>query len=205
VHRFPWLVLVAALTLSVALLVGVASAHANTPRVTQGDAEALFQAWNNGGWAMLINGGTVEEGAPADFLPPDTTARISPAAQWNGKHFCSLDWHVIAVAAIEGNPAGGTRTNQELLERLSLVDVRFTLDGAPLDTTTNAVRRMTNPGLRGFVEAFSVITGRVMAPEDLSVGQHSLFALGMGRPGSPPTPMGPITFFIDAPGEGACL
>ena len=55
-----------------------------------------------------------------DFLPPDATARISPAAQWNAKHFCSLDWHVIAVAAIEGNPVGGTRTNQELLETLSL-------------------------------------------------------------------------------------
>ena len=82
--------------------------------------------------------------------------------------------------------------------------LRFTLDGAPLDTTTTAVKRMTNPGLRGFVEAFSVITGRVMAPEDLSVGQHSLFASGM-RPGRPPTPMGPITFFIDAPETGTCL
>ena len=75
---------------------------------------------------------------------------------------------------------------------------------APLDTTTTAVKRMTNPEQRGFVEAFSVQAGRVMAPEDLSVGQHSLRALGT-RPGRSPTPMGPITFFIDAPGEDACL
>ena len=36
------------------------------------------------------------------------------------------------------------------------------------------------------------------------VGQHSLQAVGT-RPGRPPNPMGPVTFFIDAPGEGTCL
>jgi hypothetical protein len=186
------------------VLLLVTSAQANAPRVTQGDARAIFEAWNNGGWAVVLNGGTIEEGAPADFLPPDSTARISPAAQWNGAHFCSLDWHVIAVAAIEGNPVGGSRTVTEIRESLSQIALSFMLDGAPLSTETAAVKRMTNPELRGLVEAFSVISGSVMAPEDLSVGQHSLRAVGT-RPGRPPTPMGPITFVIDAPNSGACL
>jgi len=206
--------LVVAAVTSVALLFAGASAHANPARVTEGDAEAVFQAWVNGGWAIRLNGGTVEEGAPANFSfppfsPTFTTARIAPMAPWNGRHFCSLDWHVIAVAALEGNPVGGTRTNQELIDTLSQTRVLFTLDGAPLDTTTTAIKRTTNPavgqgGPLGWVEAFSVVLGRVMAPEDLSVGQHTLQALGL-RPGSPPIPMGPITFFIDAPEDGTCL
>ena len=196
----------------VALLAGVlaqvllfaASAQATPTRVTQGEAQAIFQASETGGWSVVLNGGTVEEGAPADFLP-DSIARISPSNPlWNGRHFCSLDWHVISVAAIEGNAAGGSRPNTEIFEVLSRATLLFTLDGTPLDTTRTAIKRMTNPGLRGLVEAFYVNTGRVLAPEDLSVGQHSLQALG-SRPGRPPALLGPITFFIDAPETGTCL
>ena len=46
-------------------------------RVTRGDAEAIFEAFGSGGWAVFLKGGTVE-GAPADFLP-GSLARISPA------------------------------------------------------------------------------------------------------------------------------
>jgi hypothetical protein len=66
-----------------------------------------------------------------------------------------------------------------------------------------AIKRTTNPQLRGYVEAFYVMEGKVMVPEDLSVGQHSLQFTGL-RPGQPPQVFPPITFFI-APGEGACL
>ena len=157
----------------------------------------------NGGWAVVLNGGTVQEGAPTDFRV-GATARINPAPQWNGRHFCSLDWHVISVAAIEGNPIGGTRTNNEIIETLSQIIVLITLDGTLLDTDTTAIKRTTNPENRGYVEAFSVSIGKVMAPEDLSVGQHSLQFTGI-RPGQPPMVMNPITFFIDAPEGGTCL
>ena len=122
----------------------------------------------------------------------------------NRRHFCSLDWHVISVAVVEGNPAGGSRTNNEIIETLSQIVVLITLDGTLLDTETTAIKRTTNPGNRGYVEAFDVMVGKVMAPEDLTVGQHSLQFTGM-RPGQPPMVMSPITFFIDAPGVGACL
>jgi hypothetical protein len=141
VHRFPWLLLVAALTLSV---VALSRCRERTCEHSPGDARGrrgALPSVEQRGLGNAHQRGHGRRRSSGGLPSPDTTARISPAAQWNGKHFCSLDWHVIAVAAIEGNPAGGTRTNQELLERLSLVDVRFTLDGAPLDTTTNAVRR----------------------------------------------------------------
>jgi hypothetical protein len=49
-----------------------------------------------------------------------------------------------------------------------------------------AIKRTTNPQLRGYVEAFYVVEGKVMVPEDLSVGQHSLQFTGL-RPGQPPS------------------
>jgi hypothetical protein len=194
---------IALLTLAVLALLVADGARANAPRVTQGDAQAIFEAFPNGGWAIILNGGTVEEGAPVDFLP-GSLARISPAAQWNGRHFCSLDWHVIGQAANEGNPVGGSRTNEELRETLSQIVFLITLDGALLDTVRTAIKRTTNPERIGAVEAFSVQVGKVMAPEDLSVGQHTLQFTGH-RPGQPPNVMPAITFFIDAPGAGTCL
>ena len=179
------------------------SAHANPSRVTQGDAQAILRAFPSGGWAVILNGGTMEEGAPTDFRE-DSMARISPMGAWNGRHFCSLDWHVISVAAIEGNPLGGTRTNSEIRENLSQIGFALTLDGARLETIRTAIARTLNPELRGFVEAFYVLEGQVMAPEDLSVGQHSLQFTGT-RPGRPPMVMPPITFFIDSAGQGTCL
>jgi opacity protein-like surface antigen len=193
---------ISALLLALALLVA-AGAQANAPRVTQGDAQAVFEAFGNGGWGVVLNGGNVEEGAPSDFLQ-DSMARISPAAQWNGRHFCSLDWHVISVAANEGNPLGGSRTNEELRETLSQIVFLITLDGALLDIDTTAIKRTTNPERIGAVEAFYITAGRVMAPEDLAVGQHSVQFTGI-RPGRPPMVMPAITFFIDAPGTGTCL
>jgi hypothetical protein len=187
--------------LVLALLVP-ASAQASAPRVTRGDAQAIFHAFPNGGWAVRLHAGTVE-GAPTDFQA-DSIARISPAVAWIGRHFCSLDWHVINLAAIEGNAIGESRTNLEIRENLEQIRVDFTLDGAPLDTMSTGVSRTLNPEFRGFFEAFWVQFGRVMAPEDLSVGQHLLQATGF-RPGMPPTVMRPVTFFIDAEGTGTCL
>ena len=193
--------ILSAALLAVTLLLAV-SAQANSPRVTRGDAQAAFEAFGNGGWGIVLNGGDVEQGAPADFMP-DSMARIVPMAPFNGRHYCSLDWHSISVAANEGNPPGGTRTNSELRETLEGIVVRITLDGALLDTTTTAVKRTTNPERIGAVEAFYVNAGKLMAPEDLAIGPHSAQFTGL-RPGRPPQVMPAITFYIDAPGTGTC-
>ena len=194
--------IVLAMAAVLAMMLLPANAQANPSRVTEGDARAIFEAFTNGGWAIRLNGGTLE-GAPADFMS-DSMARITYMPAWNGRHFCSLDWHVISVAAIEGNAVGQTRTNAEIRDVLSTIQFEFTLDGAALATMTSAVKRTTNPGFRGLVEAFYVQAGQVMAPAALSVGQHSLQFTGR-RPGVPPNVFPAITFVIDAPDAGVCL
>ena len=178
------------------------TARANAPRVTEGDARAIFEAFANGGWAERLGDGMLE-GAPADFMS-NSMARITYMPAWNGRHFCSLDWHVISVAAIDGNAVGQSRTNEEIRDYLSRIELDLRLDGAPLDTLRTAIKRTTNPGFRGLVEAFFVQEGQVIAPEGLSIGQHSLQFTGR-RPGQPPNVFPPIYFFIDAAGQGVCV
>ena len=201
-YRFTWRAVVVAVTLAVALSVGIGSAQANPTRVTEGDARAIFQAQPVGGWAVLLHAGKVEA-APADFFP-GSLARIGPGLVFDGSHYCSLDWHVINFLFADGNAAGESRTNTEIRNFLSQVDLVFTLDGAPLETVRTPIKPFLNPDFLGVVEAYGFVEGQVMAPEDLAVGAHTL-QMTILIPGLPPVVLDPITFFIDAPGEGACL
>lgn len=176
------------------LLLGVTSASA-TERITRGDAEAIFQAFNNGGWAIRLQPGVIE-GAPSDFLA-GSLARISTTA--NNRHYCALDWHVILVSLVEGNLPGESFPNQEIFDNLEARQVTILLDGIPLEVTRTEPRRMTNPEFRNFYEAFFVNTGRVMSPDEISVGQHSLVAIG-----SLAGVISSIVFHIDAAGTGVC-
>jgi hypothetical protein len=194
------LVLVAGVLALVTLF--AASANASAPRVTQGDAQAILESSGGGGWAVRVHGGSIE-GAPADFLP-DSIARIGPNPPWEGRHFCSVDWHVISLNYFDGNIEGEARTAREIRAFLAETDLIFTLDGALLDTTRTPIKRFLGTEFADLVEAYWFAEGRVMAPADLSVGQHSLQAdvlFPTGEYGIGP----PITFFIDAPGEGTCL
>jgi hypothetical protein len=100
--------------------------------VTQGDAEAILHAFPSGGWALRLHGGSVE-GAPAD-LRPDSLARIASNPPFNGRHYCSLDWHVISSASVDGIAVGESRTGAEIRESLSQEDQLVTLDGALLES-----------------------------------------------------------------------
>lgn len=173
-----------------------ASASANSPRVTRGDAEAIFQGAFNGGWAVRLHSDNLA-GAPADFLV-DSLARLN-----DGRHYCALDWHVISAAIVEGNKPGETSTNQEIFASLASRHVEYKIDGVQLETIRTPPKRTTNPTIRGFVEAFVVSEGQILAPNELSVGQHVVTARG-NRAGSPPAAFAPVTFFIDASGAGAC-
>jgi hypothetical protein len=105
---------------------------------------------------------------------------------------------------IDGNAQGEARTAREIRAFLTETDLIFTLDGALLDTTRTPIKRFLNPGFFELVEAYWFAEGQVMAPTDLSVGQHSLQA-DVLFPGGEYGVGDPITFFIDAPGEGTCL
>jgi hypothetical protein len=169
----------------------------NPPRVTQGDAQALFEAFENGGWAILLHSPTAQ-GAPADV---NIRGEIRPLAFNDGRHYCVEDWHVILLGIIVGGDASFTRQDAEAL--LNPVTVSFTLDGVPLPTTRTAIKPFLAAEQFELEKAYAFQEGRIMAPTDLSVGSHQLVAT-VSEPGLP-TDVLEITFFVDASGTGVCL
>jgi len=170
------------------------------PRAKKGDAEAVLQAFGTGGVTILKHSKVVEgvpEGAPSQGGLGSRVA-IRPFGQWDGSHFCELDWHTILVADIE--PIDETFTRQDAKAFIEQVAVNFTLDGAQLPVSRTATKRFNNPEFFGVEDAVYAQWGRVMSPSDLSVGPHTL-SLEFG--GLEPDPA--ITFFIDQAGTGACL
>jgi hypothetical protein len=186
---------------ALALLVA-SSAQASTPRATRGDAQAVLEAFPSGGWVIRLHAGRIV-GAPAAFTPDDGV-RIAPIpGVFDGIHYCSLDWHVIAITSIDGNAPGESRTPSQIAAWLATTADVLWLDGTPLDTARTPVKRFLNPDRFGLLDAYSYATGRVMAPADLSIGPHTLRDVYLEAGSVIDTVE--ITFFIDAPGEAACL
>lgn len=199
------------------LLIGLATAlilataaDANSTRVTRGDAQAVFESLEGAGWAIRFSNGRLE-GAPAQFFPEDLV-RIAPlVAFFDGQHYCALDWHVIHLALIWGNEPGFPHlTNSEIRDTLADWSLEFVLDGATIQTESTVPKRMMHPEIFGEhlvgEEAYFVSHGRIVAPEDLSVGPHTLLVHSVPPSSAelPPGDLGPITFHIDAPGTGVC-
>jgi hypothetical protein len=178
----------------------VASTAASASRITKGDAQAVFQG-HPGGIAIRAHGGTLE-GAPAAGNAA-AGVRINAFTQWDGRHYCSLDWHVIAIFLFDGNAPGESRTPQEIATALSAMQVEYSVDGTPLDTTRTPVKPNSDAGALGFTDSFFFAAGRVMAPADLSVGAHTL-GIVISDPGGI-IDTSQITFFVDPSGTGACL
>ena len=110
-------------------------------RATKGDAEAVLQAFGSGGWAILRHS-KVANGAPSQGTA-DSHVAIRPFSDWNGRHFCELDWHVILIADIE--PVDDTSSRRDAQAAIEHLIVSMTLDGAPLPLTRTAVKRFLNP------------------------------------------------------------
>ena len=168
-------------------------------RITRGDVEAVFQAFGTGG-RVILRKGRATEAAPADFFGSHGSIRPFRGSPWDNRHFCAEDWHVILVAEIDGGDKSFSRQQAEA--NLGQVTHEFTLDGAPLPTTRTSISRFLNPQPFGLEEAYYFQEGRIMAPGDLAVGRHEL-ALTITDAGD--VFKDGITFFIDAPGTGACL
>src|SRR2546423_1807216 len=105
--------------LLLALLAGN-TARADSTRITQGDAQAVFEAFGNGGFAVLKHSQVVEA-APADQT--GSQGAIRPFKPWDGLHLCALDWHVILVADIEAGP------QQDAEAIMAGITFTFQLDG----------------------------------------------------------------------------
>jgi hypothetical protein len=79
----------------------------------------------------------------------------------------------------------------------------FALSDGKMVASKYPIKRFLDPAPFGLEEGYSFQQGRVMSPQELAVGSHSLTLKvedavdGVSQDG--------ITFFIDAPGTGACL
>lgn len=189
--------LVAALTATA--LIAAAVASAGSTRDTRGDAQAVFEANQNGGAAILLHSGKHVGPAAND---PASGIRIS--AFVDGRHYCALDWHVIAVTLIDGNFPGETRTPSEIAADLTGFSETFYVDGAQLDTVLTPVKRFVNPESLGLVNGFFFTTGRVLEPSELAVGNHTLAEVQHDSAGNI-TDTSNVTFVIDPAGMGACI
>jgi hypothetical protein len=170
-------------------------------RIKRGDAQAVFNAFESAGAVILRRKGETAEASPADFFGSHGSIRPFRGSPWDGRHFCAEDWHVILIAWIDGGDA--SFGHQQAEASLDPVRNSFTLDGAPLETSRTPIKPMLDPQAFDLERAWYFQEGKVMSPNDLSVGQHQLsvrFTDGDGLDDSDG-----ITFFIDAAGTGACL
>ena len=177
-------VLVAACSVGALL---AAPVQANAPRVTRGDAEALFQGIALSGAAIRSNPG-LDEGAPAQLAG---SIRTTPS--FNGRHFCVLDWHLIGVFF-----ASGDVTHKEAAAFFNGTSVQILLDGVPLELETTAIKRVLAPN-----EGFWKQWGAILSPDELTVGPHTIQATAVTPAGTTSLPM--ITIHIDGVGTGTCL
>jgi hypothetical protein len=169
-------------------------------RITRGDAEAVLNAFGTGGQVILRRSGETAEAGPADILGSHGSIRPYEGSPWDGRHFCAEDWHVILVGWVDGGDA--SFDHQQAKAAFDPITVSFTLDGAALETTRTPIKSWNDPQRFGMERAWYFQQGKVMAPDDLSVGQHDLSARFTDPTGVFDTG---ITFFIDAAGTGACL
>jgi hypothetical protein len=160
--------LVTAVAASVVLVAfGSTVSYAASPEAsTRGDAESVFQAFFTGGSAIRAHN-HLAEGAPGmPFL-----ARIY--AGEDGLEYCEQGWHVIHLGFFD-DPAFFPDGNNGLFDYLSAIDVRYVLDGVPLETERTAIKRLTFPNPAFIEEAFAFAVGAFLPPGSLSVGTHQL-------------------------------
>lgn len=171
-------------------------------RISRGDAEAVLDAFGTGGRVILANRGTTAEAAPADFLGSHGSIRPFSGSPWDGRHFCAEDWHVILVGYIDGGDT--TFDHEQAKAVLDPVTISFALDGAVLDSIRTPIKPFHDAQAFDLQKAWYFQQGRIMSPDDLSVGQHEV-SVRFTDPTSGLDESDGITFFIDAPGTGACL
>ena len=155
--------------LAVALPSAVLAQSKGATHVTHGDAKAVFNAFINGGFAIRLNNGA-GMGAPADGLVGRATIR--PFDAFDGAHYCVDDWHVIVFAVFDGGDSSFSR--KDALPNLDGIINTISLDGVSLELQRTPVKPFLNPEPFGFENAYGFQEGRIMSPDELSVGSHTL-------------------------------
>jgi len=175
--------LLAATLLAFGLLGAPQPAIAESDGWGQGDAEAMLHTYPPG-----LN----------TFTRLDQTGLpgldIRPFQEFYGDmRYCVDDWHVVALAWFDGAFAaedqGVTYTLADVVAFLEASDAEFLFDGASMDVMRTPIKPVLNEEFRAIFAAFvhenfgpeatigplrGLQWGRVLAPADLAVGDHTL-------------------------------
>ena len=187
--------------LAVAMMaIGTGGAQAREP-VTFGDVQAQFEAAESGGGVIITKKGLETAIPPASPL----LHSIRPIkAFFDGRHYCTLDWHLITIALF-GTPDEFGLSTQEFKAFLGATTITFKLDGTAIPAAESTAVKTSFFELFGSVpgETFWRAWGNFYAPGVLPVGAHSLTGWGTDPLGT--FKLDRITFYIDPAGSGACL
>ena len=87
---------------------------------------------------------------------------------WDGRHFCTEDWHLLVAAWFV--PIDESHTVQQARDELAATTIQLALDGVELDTEPTAIRRMPEqPEGSEDAEGFYFQQGKIVAPGELSL------------------------------------
>jgi hypothetical protein len=188
--------------LCTALVLFPLTAMAETGVITRGDVQALLEAMPTGGTAVLFR---ASETAAVSAAPVEgTRGAIRPLPDWDGRHYCVDDWHVILLGWFAGNTESFTR--QEAVEALSGISMSFSVTGdgysGVLDTVRTPIKPLLAPEFFGWDEGYGFQEGRVMSPDELGVGEYTL-TVAVAFDGSHVFDLS-SGFFIDPSDSAAC-
>jgi hypothetical protein len=159
-------------------------------RISRGKAEAVFHTG--------FTGGLRSRGAPAD---PDRKVTIKPFFE-GVSNYCVEDWHAILLGLNVDEANEGVTSVGEAKKLFAPTVMTFVLDGKPFETTRLPVK----PLLRDPPEkVFVLVQGRVVGPDELGVGGHTLTVTVENDPVDPNVQVFTREFFIDAAGTGSCV
>jgi len=156
----------AILAIATLVLASANDSHADNPRITKGDVNAVFNAFGSAGRKIfnfeMPNNASVA--APADFFGSNGAIRPFEGSPWDGQVHCVDDWHVILIAVFDGP------TYQDAVDSISPISSRFWLNGTMLGTKRSAIKRfleLPDPSW-GYQE------GAILSPKKLPVGNYEL-------------------------------
>jgi hypothetical protein len=188
---------IVALATAATVVAGLAStahsAWADAPRVSHGDAEAVYNAVGGRG-AIIVHSPTLQ-GAPDTQLVRITPFPIIP------RHYCSLDWHVVGVNLGNLGPRDAAAAALDPFVVTNFIDgAAIAFSPAPLKPDNPEHALVTFGSSDVWFRAYAT----VVPPDAISVGVHTIRVLAV-NPVTGETVDASNAFFIDAPGAGVCL
>lgn len=174
------------LTLVAAIAAAAGTARADSTRITRGDATAIAQSMFGGAVAIRTNAPTLE-GAPVQTQ----LGRIAPFV--SGRHYCSLDWHVISLYFIEPE-----LDHEATAAEAAAVVFNWTLDGAALATQDAGVKA-------AYPADWYFGSYAIVSPDALAVGTHTLSVVATDTRDGSIAFANTVTFTIDPADSGTCV